>query len=594
MSGMENEAQKNVILQGIGVSPGVAVDRAFLLRSDEDAPVVERSITDEDIPAEIARLEDALLRTREQIHAIQQEISQVLGHEDASIFDAHLLVVDDRSFVDEVIRGLSVYYLNVEAVMQRVSERYAEALSKVEDDYLRERAADVRDVARRIIRNLSGQDSSSLATLESSCIVIAKDIPPSETAGMDRKKVVAFATDLGSPSSHTAIMARALEIPAVVGLHDISSRVRAGDRILIDGQKGIVIIHPTDEQLDRYGKIAREQESLRHKLDRLRDVPAETLDGRAVELAANIELPGDTEMCRKHGARGIGLFRTEFLYVAQGQLPTEDMQTAAYEQVAEAMHPYPVIIRTIDVGGDKFVSNMKLPQEDNPFLGWRAIRFCLTHPDIFMTQLRAILRASRCENIKLMYPMISSVAEIRQANKLLARAMAELDEEGVPYNKNLEIGVMIEVPSAAIMADQLAAETSFFSIGTNDLVQYTLAVDRVNEKVAYLYEPTHPAILKLIKQTVDAGHKHGIWTGICGEVAGDPVLVPLLLGLGADKLSVSPNGIPLVKDVIRKTTLKDAEALAEKALAGDSAEQIRGYCHAYIEQINPEILELIE
>lgn len=591
---MAQEPNNDIILQGIGVSPGVAVGRAFVLRADDDIPFIAREIADEEIPSEISRFEEALIRTRQQIHQIQEEIGRVLGNESASIFDAHLLVVDDRSFVEEVIRGLHTHHRNVEAILRMVSERYADALSKVEDDYLRERAADVRDVARRILRNLAGEHVNSLETLDEPSIVIANDIPPSETAGMDRNRVIAFATDLGSSSSHTAIMARALEIPAVVGLHDISQRVHPEDEILIDGQKGVVIVHPTKEQLERYGQIAREQKTLRQKLNNLKEEPAETRDGSFIELAANIELPDDTDAALKHGARGVGLFRTEFLFVAKNRLPSEDEQASVYTRVAEAIHPHSVIIRTIDIGGDKFISDLKTPQESNPFLGWRAIRFCLTHPDIFRTQLRAVLRASRHKNVKLMYPMISSLDEVLKANEVLEQAKSELREKGEPFNENLEVGIMIEVPSAALTAESIAPHVRFFSIGTNDLVQYTLAVDRVNERVSYLYEPTHPAIVKLIKQTIDAGHKHGIWTGICGEMAGHPVLAPLLIGLGADELSMSPSVLPLVKDVIRKTRIKDARKLAERALDCESADRISFMCHEYIEEIDPEILELIE
>lgn len=584
---------KEIILQGIGVSPGVAVGRVFLITTEEDR-YVERSISSEDIPREVARFEDALIETRKQIHDIQIRVSEAMGQESAGIFDAHLLVVDDRAFVEEVIRGLHSTHRNVEVVLHEVSERYAEALSRIEDDYLRERAADVRDVTRRILRNLSGKESALITTLSEPCVVIANDLAPSETATMNREKVLAFATDLGSPTSHTAIMARAMGMPAIVGLHDVSVRISAGDLVLVDGAKGLLIVHPTPERLEEYGRVIESRKLIEAGLARLRDEPAETVDGYAMLLSANIEMPGDVQSVMQHGARGVGLFRSEFLYLSRESLPDEDEQFAAYDEVARRLAPEPVIIRTIDLGGDKFLSQIRTPQELNPFMGWRAIRFCLAQPVIFKTQLRALLRASCSTNIKIMYPMISNVGEVLQANALLEEAKQELRNEGVCFNEELEVGVMIEVPSAALTANLIAPHVKFFSIGTNDLVQYTLAVDRVNERIAYLYEPTHPAIIKLIKNTIDVGHAAGIWTGICGEMAGSPIMVPLLIGMGADELSVSPSSVPLVKEVIRTLSYADAEKLAAKALMSESSEEILDLCRQLTQKIAPEILQLVE
>ncbi len=588
----EKQQPANQIYQGIGVSSGVATGKAFILSTEEDR-VKETPIDESAIANEISRFEDALIHTRRQLHQIQREIGDALGHENASIFDAHMLVVDDRSFVEEVIRGLSQRKINVEAVITDVSERYAQALAKVEDDYLKERAADVRDVARRIIRNLAGERSGSLSQLEESCIVIAGDIPPSETAGMDQSKVIGFATDLGSSTSHTAIMARAMEIPAIVGLHDISTRIENGDHILMDGQKGVLIVNPTQEQLERYGQRAKEQRHLRDKLEALRDEIAETKDGYSVILSANIELPADVDAVKRHGAFGIGLFRSEFLFVSRTELPSEQEQTEVYRDVAEAIHPAPLIIRTIDIGGDKFVNSATAIQEVNPFLGSRAIRFSLAHPAIFMQQLRAILKASEFENVKIMYPMISRVEEVIEANCLLEKAKDELRDEGVSFNESIDVGIMVEIPSAALTAEHIAPHVNFFSIGTNDLVQYTLAVDRVNERVAYLYEPTNPAILKLIQMTVAASHKCNIWTGVCGEMAGNPIYVPLLIGLGADELSVSPTIVPLVKDVIRSLHYAQAEKLAQTCLTCKSGSEVEHLCRELISETAPEILKLI-
>ena len=591
MSGPAQESTPTTF-QGIGVSSGVATGPVFLLTTEEDR-VVERTIGEEEIAREIARFEEALIATRRQLHEIQRQVSEAIGQESASIFDAHLLVVDDRSLVEEVIRGLSLHKKNVEAVLRVVADRYAQALLRVEDDYLRERAVDVRDVTRRILRNLSGSTSVSLARVQQPCIVVAHDLAPSEAAMINKEKVIAFATDLGSPTSHTAIMARALGIPAIVGLRDISVRVSSGDPVLLDGGKGVLIHRPTREDLEQYGKVEATRRTIQHNLARLRDVPAETLDGYHVQLSANIELPSDVDSVLEHGASGVGLFRTEYLYLSRKTLPTEEEQTAMYTQVAERLKPAHAVIRTLDLGGDKFVSHVKMPQEVNPFMGWRAIRFCLAQPEIFKTQLRAILRASRLGNIKIMYPMISNLEELLKANQLLEQCKVELRAKGQAFDEDIDVGIMIEVPSAALTAHLLAPHADFFSLGTNDLVQYTLAVDRVNERIAYLYQPTHPAIVRLIKNTVDVGHQHGIWTGICGEMAGNPVMVPLLIGLGVDEFSVSSSLVPVVKDVIRKLRFSEAEALADTVLRQESAVDVMNQCRELVGRVAPEVLELM-
>jgi len=582
------------VLQGVGVSPGIVLGKVHVLVTEDEA-VIERDITDEEVPREISRFQYALIATRHQIHAIQKQVAEALDQSSASIFDAHLLVVDDAAFVDEVIRGLRTNLKNAESVLKRVAERYAGVLASLEDDYLRERATDVRDVARRILRNLSGDTVATLANLEEPCIIIAHDIPPSEAATMNSRVVRGICTDVGSPSSHTAIMARAMEIPAVVGLHNISVRVSQGDEVLIDGQGGMVILHPTEEQIERFGRIQQEKIDLSSRLESLRDLKAETADGHIITLSANIELPQDVAGVTKYGAEGVGLFRTEFLYISAHDQPSESDQAAIYEKVAREIHPAPLIIRTVDLGGDKFITQVNMPKEAeaNPFMGWRAIRFCLAHPDFFLKQLRAVLRASKMDNVKIMYPMISSAAEVQAANALLEQAKRELRGMEVPFNEKLEVGAMIEVPSAALTAELIAPHVSFFSIGTNDLVQYTLAVDRVNERVGYLYEPTHPAILKLIKLTTDAAHHHGIWTGVCGQMAGDPMLTPLLLGLGVDELSVSPNVTPLIKNVIRKMRMDEARKLAATALQCTTSETVNQCCLDTIRRLAPEILDFI-
>jgi phosphotransferase system enzyme I (PtsI) len=589
---MDSSTSKEIMHKGIGVCSGVATGPVFLLTTEEDR-VVERDITEDEIAREIARFEESLIATRHQLREIQKQVEEALGPESASIFDAHLLVVDDRALVEEVIRGLKVQKKNVETVLRLVAERYSEALLRVKDDYLRERAVDVKDVTRRILRNLSGASSSTLASLTEPHILVANDLAPSEAAILDKSKVLGFATDLGSPTSHTAIMARAMGIPAVVGLHDISVRVSSGDTLLIDGNTGVLLIHPTHESLERYGKVQATRRVIEHELEQLKDASAETRDGYSVALSCNIELATDVAMIRQYGGNGVGLFRTEYLYLAQKGLPTEDEQTAIYTEVAAAMGSDPVVIRTLDLGGDKFLSQLKMPAEINPFMGWRAIRFCLAQPEIFKTQLRAILRASVHENVKIMYPMISNLDEVLRANALLEEGKSELRAAGVPFNEQIDVGVMIEVPSAALTAHLLAPHVSFFSLGTNDLVQYTLAVDRVNERIAYLYEPTHPAILRLIKNTIDVGHEHGIWTGVCGEMAGNPLLVPLLIGLGVDEISVSPTSVPAVKDVIRKLRYSQAEELAESVMASGSGADVMARCRKLVGEVAPEILELM-
>jgi phosphotransferase system enzyme I (PtsI) len=588
----EKHGKGEIALKGIGVSPGICVHKAQLLAPHTDH-AVQRTISADEIATEIVRFEEALIATHEQIRHIQKQVSEVLGEEHASIFDAHMLVVDDRTFIEEVIRKIKQDLLNVEPVLLAVSNRYAEMLSKVEDSYLAERAADIRDVTKRILANLAGESVDQMAQIEEPCIVVAHDLTPSDTASMDRSKVQAFVTDLGSSTSHTAIMAKALEVPAVVGLHNITAVVSSGNTLLIDGGRGIVFVNPTEERLKQYEKRAEEQEQIRTELAMLRDKPPETKDGYLVPITANIELLEELEAVGARGAKGIGLFRTEFLFLnGSEQLPDEEEQAKAYMEAAESQYPSPVVIRTLDLGADKLPAGLEIPDELNPFLGDRAIRLCLSNPDLFKTQLRAILRASVHENVRMMYPMISCVSEVMDANTLLRQCMMELSREGVPFNQDLQIGTMIEVPSAALIADLIAPHVSFFSLGTNDLIQYTMAVDRGNENVAHLYKPTHMAIIRLIDHVVKVSHKYGLWTCVCGQMAADPILVPLLVGLGVDELSVSPSQAPLIKDVVRKLHYSGSIELAQKALVSNSAEHVEKVCREMIQKIAPEVLEL--
>jgi phosphoenolpyruvate-protein phosphotransferase (PTS system enzyme I) len=416
-------------------------------------------------------------------------------------------------------------------------------------------------------------------------------LSPSTTAQLDKKFVLGFATDIGGKTSHTAIMARSLGIPAVVGLKTASEEFDSGDYALLDGYNGTIIVNPTDQTLFEYGQLAKVKASLEEKLREIQRQPAVTLDGKIIHLSANIEDQNDIEAVIKYGAEGVGLFRTEFLFINRENSPTEEDQYQVYRQVAAAVKPNPVIIRTLDLGGDKFVSHLQLAREMNPFLGWRAIRFCLAQPELFRAQLRAILRASAEGNVKMMYPMISGLDELTQANALVEKCKAELHAEKIPFDEKIEVGAMIEIPSAALIADALAQRVKFFSIGSNDLIQYTLAADRTNEKVSHLYEPTHPAIVRLIKMTVDASHKHGAWTSVCGEIAGDPALTPLLIGLGVDELSAAPPVVPQIKYIIRRLKLSEAQALAEFALQCESPSEIYARCQAVSRQTAPSLFE---
>ena len=591
---MPPDAQREREFRGIGVSPGIAVGTILLLKAD-DHPLPEYAIPTEDVPREMIRLEMAMIETRRQLHEIQQRVGEAMGGESAGIFDAHLHVVDDPSFVDEIYRDVREKRKNIEKSLFEVSERYAQTLLQMDDDYLRERATDIRDVTRRILRNLMGGGADLLAGLENPRVLVARDIAPSDMAAFDRRKILGVVTELGSPTSHTAIMARAMDLPAIVGMRDLRARLKDGDRVILDGVRGIVVMNPTSAREEDYGRIVRSRSIIQKRLSTLKDEPAVTLDRHAVALSANIEMPGDVEAVWARGGQGVGLFRSEYLFLASSGEPSEERQYKAYAEVARRILPESVIIRTLDLGGDKLPASLKMPEESNPFLGWRAIRLCLARPEIFKTQLRAILRASAHNpNLRIMYPMISSACEVDQADGLLQECKAELTAAGIAFNPNVEVGVMIEIPSAALTADLIAPKVKFFSIGTNDLVQYTLAVDRVNERVAHLYEPTHPAVLKLIRCTVEAGHRHGIWTGVCGEMAGNPILTPLLLGLGVDELSASPGAIPLVKDVIRHIRYSEALDLADKASGLASGEEILDQCRALVRRAAPEILELAE
>jgi phosphoenolpyruvate-protein phosphotransferase (PTS system enzyme I) len=579
------------IYRGIPVSAGVCRGKILVLGTT-DYSLSCRQIEEEEVPQELQRLEQALYETRHQIIEVQRKVSEGLGAKDASIFDAHLLVLEDPTLIDEVTRLISEEKMTADRAFHQFAEKYAETLSKIDDDYLRERVSDLRDVTARVLNTLLGRhDTVDLAKLREPVIIIGYDLAPSITAGLDKKLVLGFATDVGSKTSHTAIMARSMRIPAVVGLQVASKQLKTGQYALLDGFNGLIVLDPTDQTLFEYGQLVRRQVGLQERLLDLKDKPAVTLDGTRVTLSANVEHPEDAEAVKACGAEGVGLFRTEYLFINRDTLPTEEEQYNAYRRVAEALKPNPVVIRTMDLGGDKFISHLQVPQEMNPFLGWRAIRFCLQERDIFRAQLRAILRASVEGNIKMMYPMVSCVEELNKANALVDEYKAELRAEGIPFDQNVEIGVMIEIPSAALAADAFAKKVRFLSIGTNDLIQYALAVDRLNERIAHLYEPTHPAIIRLIKMTADAAERNGIWAGVCGEMAGDPVMTPLLLGLGIKELSAAPSVVPQIKFLIRRLKIEEARQLADFALSCDSGGEILQRSEALAQKIAPSLFE---
>ena len=579
------------MLRGIPVSQGVSQGRVLVLNRSLIVPAKDGFETD-DQAGEGARLQTALAETRKQLTAVQERLRDEFGAKESQIFDAHLLVLEDPALMEEVGRQIRDEHHTPEYAFYTASEKYAEALSAVDDSYLSERAADIRDVTQRVLGNLMGHPQrAGVSDLTEPCIVVANDLTPSDTAQLDPAKVLGFVTEVGSRTSHTAILARSMQIPAVLGLGEAIEELKPGQTVLLDGFNGFVIISPSEQTLFEYGQLVERQSSIEESLDEIRTEPAKTLDGHTIILSANIERAGDVEAVRKSGATGVGLFRTEFLFINRSDLPNEEEQFQAYKKVTESLAPEPVIIRTLDLGGDKLLSHVNVAAEMNPFLGWRAIRLCLEEKDLFRTQLRAILRASAFGDLKIMYPMVSGMDELDAANVLLDECSDQLRAEGVEFAENLEIGVMIETPSAAMIADSLARRVQFFSIGTNDLIQYSLAVDRLNEKIAHLYEPTHPGILRLIKTTVDAGQAQKIWTGVCGEMAGELAMVPLLIGLGVAELSVAPSLVPRVKMLIRSIEMANARELAEFALNCDSPSEILARAEALAKAAVPDFFE---
>jgi len=529
------------------------------------------------IPLEISRLRQALEVSRRQILEIQERIAKEVEPQYARIFDAHLLILEDRWLAEQASAIIQNEKVNVEYAVQEVLDPVRQALSRVEDGYLRERRTDVDDVGDRLLRNLLGQRGSfQVEGMRGEAIVFAHDLSPSDTAQLHRDAVLGLVTQTGGRTSHSAIMARSLEIPAVVGVEQICAQVRNHETVILDGTEGVVVLSPDLETLTRYHARKQQFEYAGLALHKVGALPAETQDGYRVRVTANIDFPEELPAVRDHGAEGVGLYRSEFLYLNRRDLPTEEEHFAVYRAVAAEMHPRPTVIRTLDFGGDKLASAIQLAAEENPSLGLRAIRLCLHRPDMFRAQLRAILRASAFGTLRIMYPMISGVAELRAANAILEDVKAELQRQGVAFDPEIQVGAMIEIPSAAMIADLLAREVDFFSVGTNDLIQYALAIDRINEQVAYLYEPLHPAVLRLLRSVVSAAHNEGIWISMCGEMAADPLYGLLLVGLGLDELSMTPGAIPLMKRIIRSVTYGQAAEVAQRVFGCATAQEVEG------------------
>ena len=582
-----HSAPQEVVLVGIGVSPGIARGPVCLSTALFDEP--ERAaVAPEQTEAELARFHAGIAETRRQLEILRDRVAVEAGTDDAFIFDAHLLMLEDPALLDGVDRLLRRDPQRAEGAFWQVMSRYMDAMSRMDNDYLRERVADLADIARRVVRVLRGDAAE--VTAEQPHILLAQEITTSETAAMDRTRVLGFASASGSHTSHSTIMARSMGIPAVVGLTNIAEQAANGDDALLDGYRGLLILHPSADTIAQYEGVRRRKAALDRHLHEMIDLPAETPDGQRVILSANIEFADELSALTQHGAEGVGLYRTEFFYLNRAGLPGEDEQAENYARVAAASGAQGVIIRTLDIGGDKLHHLHDGLQESNPFLGWRGIRVSLTRREVFKTQLRAILRASAAGKVRVLFPMVSCLEEVREARAVLEECREELTRAGRAFDPKMETGIMIEVPGAAMIADVLAPEVDFFSIGTNDLIQYTLAVDRGNEMVASLYQPTHPGILRLLKNVTEAARRAGIWTGVCGEMAGDVRLTPLMVGLGFEELSMAAVQLPQVKFAIRRLPAAWCRILVNQALACGDAARISEMCRAAAAEFFPELV----
>jgi phosphotransferase system enzyme I (PtsI) len=560
------------MIKGIAASSGIAIAKA-MKKEVVKMEIEERAI--ENIDAEKARFSAAIEQSKMEIEALVKSTKENIGESEAQVFEAHLMILEDPEVASRVDSKLAEEKLCVEHIYKVVTDEFIDMFMQIPDEYLRERAHDLQDVRDRVLRNLLGIKLKDFSNLGEETIIIARDLTPSDTASLDKKYAIGFVTEIGGSTSHSAIMARTLEIPAVVGTIDVLSHVNDGDMVIIDGDEGIVILSPSDKEIEKYQKLRAERNEFKKALEKMIGKTSETIDGHSVELAANIGSPNDLDGVLKYDSEGVGLYRTEFLYMDNTAWPTEDEQFEAYKKVAQGLDGKPVVIRTLDIGGDKELSYYDLPEEMNPFLGYRAIRLCLDQKDIFKTQLRAIFRASAFGNIRIMFPMISSVEELRAAKAVVNEVKAELKAESIEYDDSTQIGMMIEIPAAAVISDLLAKEVDFFSLGTNDLIQYTAAVDRMNSKIAHLYNPFHPAIIRLINTVIQNGHKEGIWVGMCGETAGNPLLVPLFLAMGLDEFSMSPSSILRARHIIRNSSKQELEKHLDEILSLSTAEEIK-------------------
>lgn len=571
------------MLKGIAASDGVAVAKAYLLVQPD---LSFNKVSVEDTDAEEKRLDDALAKSTDELTQIREKAAQSLGEEEAQVFDAHLMVLSDPEMVGQIKQNVKDNKVNAESALKDVTDMYIGMFEAMDDNaYMQERAADIRDVAKRILANLLGVSLPNPSMINEQVVVVAHDLTPSDTAQLDRNFVKAFVTDIGGRTSHSAIMARSLEIPAIVGTKEITAKVKAGDILAVNGIEGDVIIDPTEDQKAEFIKIGEDYAAQKAEWEKLKNSKTVTADGKHFELAANIGTPKDLEGVRNNGAEAIGLYRTEFLYMDSADFPTEDDQYKAYKAVLEGIGDKPVVVRTMDIGGDKELPYLQLPHEMNPFLGYRALRISLSDlgDDMFRTQMRALLRASAHGNLRIMFPMVATLKEFRAAKKIYNEERQKLISEGVTVSDTIQVGIMIEIPAAAVLADKFAKEVDFFSIGTNDLIQYTMAADRMNERVSYLYQPYNPSILRLIKNVIDAAHAEGKWAGMCGEMAGDQTAVPLLVGMGLDEFSMSATSVLKTRSLMKRLTTTDMQELADRALKEcDTLEEVVALVEQYV------------
>jgi phosphotransferase system enzyme I (PtsI) len=587
---MALEKSSNIFFQGIGASPGIAIGQVRITDRSRVA-VHERSIAREEIPLEIERLCSAILKAKEDLKSLKKQLAGDQGDEHLIVIDTQLLILDDAMLVRDTEAFIENDLINAEAALKKTLRKIQSFFAGIEDAYLRERSADVETIVERVLRHMVGKPHESLNAGEGKTIIVAHDLSPADVLQIDKSKVIGFVTDMGGKTSHSAILARALEVPAVVGLERITSQVTDSDVLIIDGTTGVLVINPDRETFQDYLRRKQHYEYLESELLKIKDAPAVTTDGKRILLKGNAEFPEEIPSLKNHGADGIGLYRTEMLFFNRTAPPGEDEQFAAYSSVVKAMAPQPVTIRTLDVGGDKFVEDLNLDDELNPALGLRAIRLSLRRPELFIPQLRAILRASAFGKVRIFFPMISGVDEIRTVKAHLDDVKMELRSEGVPFDEAIEIGIMIEIPSAVMIADLLAREVDFFSVGTNDLIQYSLAIDRTNEHLSELYEPLHPAVLRSLKMVVDAARAAGIDSCICGEMAGEPKYLPILLGLGFDELSMNAVSLLRVKKILRRCSKTDAEQLVATALTLSTAREVEQFIHKEISELFPDGLD---